>query len=146
MINSLTLYTAIYLCVYISLQSINQCDKLNYTLAGINSPLLVATKSGSLCDLPTRSRLSFTSVDSLDPRPILGSDLNSELSRIASSDRTGSFEAFRTLPDDLANGGVGIVFRPQSLLSPGKLDPRKSRSMDVLSPTGPPPKGERSSC
>ena len=111
----------------------------------------MSTKTGSLCDLPARTRFSFTSFDSLDPRPILGGgDLTSELSRIASSERTNSVEALnsaRVLPKGTANninGDIGVVFKAPSsaLLTPGRLDPRKSRSMDVLSPTGPPPKGE----
>lgn len=108
----------------------------------------MSTKTGSLCDLPARTRFSFTSFDSLDPRPILGGgDLTSELSRIASSERTNSVEALnsaRVLPKGNINGDTGVVFKAPSgaLLTPGRLDPRKSRSMDVLSPTGPPPKGE----
>lgn len=113
-------------------------------LVGVDSPLLVSTKSGSLVDLPAKTRLSFTSVDSLDPRPILGGDLNSELARIASSEQTNSVEAVRVFPEDAAEGDGSLVFKlPYDTLSPGKLDIRKSRSMDVLSPTGPPPKGEK---
>ena len=117
----------------------------------------MSTKTGSLCDLPARTRFSFTSFDSLDPRPILGGgDLTSELSRIASSERTSSVEALnstRVLPkgtttatanSNMINGDAGVVFKapPGALLTPGRLDPRKSRSMDVLSPTGPPQKGQ----
>ena len=50
----------------------------------------------------------------------------------------------RTLPEKSpVNGDAGVAFKSHSLLSPGSLDLRKSRSMDVLSPTGPPPKGKR---
>ena len=102
----------------------------------------MSTKSGSLIDLPAKTRLSFTSFDSLDPRPIVGSDLNSELARIASSEQTNSVEAVRVLPEAAAEGDGGLGLKSHDLLSPGRLDIRKSRSMDVLSPTGPPPKSE----
>lgn len=114
---------------------------------GAGSPLLLSTKSGSLRDLPARHRFSFTSVESLDPRPILGGDLNSELARIASTEPTGSVGALNTihsLPEDNGIAPPGLVLKTPGTLTPGRLDSRKSKSMDVLSPVAP-PKGENDS-